>query len=237
MPLLRWPWPRSRASLFLLIYCLVYTATWCPLAVVPPIYHRRTQPFVPRFFFFAVHSRAPRPIHLYRSPAPALSSQARDNLPVLTAWAVCCVLVLRACAGRYTLYFATNLACAAASRPPVPSYGPRTRGSEKLSGGWGFIIFVVVASVVYVVGGMVYVKHSTRKWGFPNASFWERLGDYVNDGITVVLGCGRKNLTAGSGSGYAVHASSPYDSVPAVSAPSGGTSGGYHSSGPAYTDI
>ena len=141
---------------------------------------------------------------------------------------------------RYTLQFATNLGCPVASRPPVPSFGPRGPKSDKLSGGWGFIIFVVVASVVYVVGGMVFlrVRSHERKWSFPNASFWERLGDYVNDGITVVLGCGRKNLNGGSGgSGYAVHASSPYDSVPAASAPSGGASGGYHSSGPAYTDI
>jgi hypothetical protein len=188
------------------------------------------------------------PLHdtLYRVPAghgrpkwacnltSAHQTRTRTRLPYLV------FLVLRTVhLARYTLYFATNLACAVASRPPVPSYGPHNHVlSDKLSGGWIFVILAVVAAVVYVIGGMAYVRHKTHQWGFPNAVFWDNFGTYVNDGITVVISCGRQKV--GGDAGYAAHASSPYDSVPpTTSAPasSGGYGGSYHSSGPAYTDI
>ncbi len=230
---------------------------------------------------------------------------------------------------RYTLQFATNLACPLASAPPVPSPNPTNITlSTKLSGGWGFVIFVVVLSFVYIVGGMgcvgltrhacptplhacdllasawdegqsvlvgtlwlllvpcpwatcasrrqtlsffptptplsppplppppapvpvtappppSFVRVTRHRWEFPNAAFWDNFGNYVNDGITVVLHCKTSAVRGGSSSYAGVVGGNPYDasSVPAASAPpakfsSGGTSGGYHGgTSSAYTDI
>jgi hypothetical protein len=103
-----------------------------------------------------------------------------------------------------------------------------------------FIIFVSLVSVLYVAGGMVIVRHKSHRWGFPNAVFWDNFGTYVNDGITVVISCGRQKVGGDGQTSFVGQSSSPYDSVPpTTSAPasSGGYGGSYHSSGPAYTDI
>jgi hypothetical protein len=87
-----------------------------------------------------------------------------------------------------------------------------------------------------------FIRVTKHRWEFPNAAFWDNVGTYVNDGITVVLHCGKTDAVRGGsvkGGGaapFVAPGSSPYDAVPASAPPSGAT-GAYHGGSSAFTDI
>lgn len=148
----------------------------------------------------------------------------------------------------YSLNFNTKYACSATSKPtqqPLPSTSPGPilpSGGGKLSGGWVFVIIVIVAITVYIAGGFVFTYVTERVWAFPHRNFWSNFGQYVGDGGRFIASCGR-----GGGGGAGGPKASPYSDIgsggPAASTAaysgsaynaSGGDGGG---SSTAYTDL
>jgi len=60
-----------------------------------------------------------------------------------------------------------------------------------LSGGWVFVIFVLVATTVYVMGGCLYKHYRVGTQGMescPNIDFWRKLPGLVKDGCRYFIG-------------------------------------------------
>ena len=91
----------------------------------------------------------------------------------------------------YHLSFKSKFACA--SKTPIAPYRPPSGNSGKLSGGWIFVIIVLVLSVVYFGGGFLYTYQTERVWAPPNRQFWSAVGQYTSDGASFIgSGCKRR---------------------------------------------
>lgn len=108
-----------------------------------------------------------------------------------------------------------------------PPFVPSSDADAPLSGGWIFIIFVVCAGSVYLLGGMVYNHFKIGAWEPPNKHFWSSALGYVDDGVDFVINCDRRGR---GGGGSSKSPFVPVGGVPAVSpyAAAGGVSGGYN---------
>jgi len=99
----------------------------------------------------------------------------------------------------YTLTMETEVAC--------PSYVPKPKptGGSKLSGGWIFIIILVVCTFVYIVVGCIFQRKmrgtTTMRDSFPHIVYWQQLGSLVKDGSTFVLAKLRSLTRGGAGGG------------------------------------
>jgi hypothetical protein len=79
-----------------------------------------------------------------------------------------------------------------------------------LSGGWIFVIILVVVSFVYFVGGMALNRFKNGKSGaemIPNITFWRDLPGLVKDGCSYFVAkvkglCGVKSSASGGSSSY-----------------------------------
>ncbi len=155
---------------------------------------------------------------------------------------VCCLLSVVCTTNSYLILFASIAGCSSTTKPVAPSYGPyvppnnQLNSSDKISGGLAFLIFVLVLSVVYVVGGMAYIRHKTHVWGFPNAERWEALGGLVSDGFKVVTTCGKWQASSGStGASYNKFPASHAGSSGSAAAAAGDST--RRGNGSEYTDI
>ncbi|XP_035689605.1 cation-dependent mannose-6-phosphate receptor-like [Branchiostoma floridae] len=67
--------------------------------------------------------------------------------------------------------------------------------SSGISGGWVFVIIVLVVLVVYLVGGIIFmslVKKASGAERIPNVEFWKDLPILVKDGAVLVISPCRK---------------------------------------------
>jgi len=81
--------------------------------------------------------------------------------------------------------FTVNSAAVCALYPPLPPPTPTPGSSSSLSGGWIFIIILLIATFVYCVGGVLYMKFRRQATGWdliPNSGFWRELGSLIKDG-------------------------------------------------------
>lgn len=138
----------------------------------------------------------------------------------------------------YHLTFKSKWACG--SKTPIAPYRPPKPASGKMSGGWIFVIIVLVLSVVYLGGGFLYTYHTERVWAPPNRQFWASVGQYTSDGVSFIgSGCKRTGGGGAAGAGP-----SPYDEIGGSSGSGAGAaySGSSYNAGSeapktAYTDL
>jgi len=82
----------------------------------------------------------------------------------------------------FTLTMATKKACPGGSGTVTVSVG--------ISGGWVFIILLLVGTFVYVLGGCIYKRKKLGLSGneaCPNYDFWKEVPVYVKDGFRFVF--------------------------------------------------
>jgi len=91
----------------------------------------------------------------------------------------------------YLIVFTTSAGC-----PSVPG------GGSKLSGGFIFVIILLVSFVVYVVVGCIYKKVRLSTSGFascPNNEFWVALPGLVKDGCVATFSICRRSSSSSGG--------------------------------------
>eukprot|EP00455_Lapot_gusevi_P051906 TRINITY_DN783_c0_g1_i1.p1 TRINITY_DN783_c0_g1~~TRINITY_DN783_c0_g1_i1.p1 ORF type:complete len:118 (-),score=32.67 TRINITY_DN783_c0_g1_i1:101-454(-) len=91
-----------------------------------------------------------------------------------------------------TVEFSGREACPASAPAPTPSPSPSPSPSEGLSGGWVFVILLLVFSMTYIIGGCAYMRIKygvTGMEAFPNVEFWRSLCDNAAAGCRYMADC------------------------------------------------